>query len=495
MTDGRIKNDGTSRSMKATLPATYDELRTACENGTQLLDLLFNADGWEQIPDFLNKANLLKDETAALLAMGATAKVNEVLNALIPRIGDIKVTARKNLSDCWLLCNGDVVDDTEEYAEFRQVLDPNKVTMWTKSKTVKVTGLDGYTIPSQKPCYDGTYYYICGYKFDENKDVISQHVFYSTDCKTWTSVQFSTGSNYVCNIIYVAELNQYCVLTYTKGYGRLYVYYTSNPRSTSWTPVRVNDGNDGARVVVGSFEYLNGYFTIAVTYISYTDVYYSKNVTGEWKRTVLGDYGATGNLIYDDSDGTTFYKMIKVYSRNYKAYCSIYKDFEGQFSSYNTYTSMGEADSFGAYVEKIGNKFIVLTRNGVFSLDKLPFSDATTKLSGVNLISSNVVQPILFTIEDTFHGGYLCYGPLLDSIMRFDSSGNYVEAIPCKFFENGDTYPTGYMYYELNADGKPYKFGIADTDTNQLTYYTLDVFLPEISVDGAYAYIKSKNGV
>lgn len=84
MKDGIIKGDGTSRLMRATLPATYEEFKQACEAGTQPLDVLFNALGWSTLPDFLNKGNLLKDATAALYGLGTDAVPDDVL-ALLSR--------------------------------------------------------------------------------------------------------------------------------------------------------------------------------------------------------------------------------------------------------------------------------------------------------------------------------------------------------------------------------------------------------------------------
>lgn len=82
MIDGIIKADGTSRLMRAELPATYEEFRTQCRTGTQPLDVLFNEDGWSQLPTFLNKANLLKDTTASLFYLGAAAVPDDVLRVL-----------------------------------------------------------------------------------------------------------------------------------------------------------------------------------------------------------------------------------------------------------------------------------------------------------------------------------------------------------------------------------------------------------------------------
>lgn len=73
MKDGIIKADGTSRLMRATLPATYEAFRAAAAAGTLPLDVLFNESGWSQQPTFLNKANLLTDATAALFGLGTEA--------------------------------------------------------------------------------------------------------------------------------------------------------------------------------------------------------------------------------------------------------------------------------------------------------------------------------------------------------------------------------------------------------------------------------------
>lgn len=78
MMDGIIKADGTSRLMRANLPATYEEFRAQCAAGTQPLDVLFNAIGWSQLPTFLNKANLTQDDVAALFGKDSGAVPNDL---------------------------------------------------------------------------------------------------------------------------------------------------------------------------------------------------------------------------------------------------------------------------------------------------------------------------------------------------------------------------------------------------------------------------------
>ena len=89
MNDGIIKENGTSRLMRASLPATYEEFRLKAAAGTQPLDIMFNADGWTQLPTFLNTANLLKASTADLYGLGADATPNDVFSEILNHVDTI----------------------------------------------------------------------------------------------------------------------------------------------------------------------------------------------------------------------------------------------------------------------------------------------------------------------------------------------------------------------------------------------------------------------
>lgn len=69
MKDGIIKENGASRLVKGTLPATYEEFAALAASTGVPVDVFFNAAGWQQLPTFLNKANLLQDFTATLLGL------------------------------------------------------------------------------------------------------------------------------------------------------------------------------------------------------------------------------------------------------------------------------------------------------------------------------------------------------------------------------------------------------------------------------------------
>lgn len=103
MIDGIIKGDGTSRLARSVanikeLYPTYDSFIAALAAGTLPLDILFNAEGWSQLPDFLNRANLLKDEVAISYGKDSNAVPNDIF-ALIKSLldtADAEIADNKN---------------------------------------------------------------------------------------------------------------------------------------------------------------------------------------------------------------------------------------------------------------------------------------------------------------------------------------------------------------------------------------------------------------
>lgn len=87
MKDGIIKNDGTSRLVKADFPATYEEFKRMAAAGNLPVDLLFNVAGWRQVPTFLSKGNLLSDESdAALFGTAADRTVDQAFYGIASRL-------------------------------------------------------------------------------------------------------------------------------------------------------------------------------------------------------------------------------------------------------------------------------------------------------------------------------------------------------------------------------------------------------------------------
>lgn len=111
MKDGIIKGDGTSRKMKATLPATYDGFKQAVEAGNQLLDILFNAAGWQQQPTFLNAGNIFSEIAAKEYAYTKDDAIpDKAFRGLVQTPGDLCKSFDINKRGPWLLCNGQLYD-------------------------------------------------------------------------------------------------------------------------------------------------------------------------------------------------------------------------------------------------------------------------------------------------------------------------------------------------------------------------------------------------
>ena len=88
MKDSVILGSGNSRYLKSvqdfkTLYPTYDDFAAALVAGTLPVDFNgINAAGFQQVGDALNKYNLLKDATAALYGLDATAVPDDVFSLL-----------------------------------------------------------------------------------------------------------------------------------------------------------------------------------------------------------------------------------------------------------------------------------------------------------------------------------------------------------------------------------------------------------------------------
>ena len=61
----------------------------------------------------LNKASLLKDQTAALYGLGNDAVPDDVFQRAQGLVGDVRFTRHTDLGDKWLLCNGDRIDENQ----------------------------------------------------------------------------------------------------------------------------------------------------------------------------------------------------------------------------------------------------------------------------------------------------------------------------------------------------------------------------------------------
>ena len=131
----------------------------------------------------LNKANLLSDATAAKLWPNATTRpedptVNDALGKLSEGtaiVGDIAITARTDLSNAWLPCDGRTVSQ-EQYPSLCAVLrTPDSPAIWTEKTVSTNVGAGGDAISYEN-----------GHWFRTYQDTTSAHILVSDDGETWT---------------------------------------------------------------------------------------------------------------------------------------------------------------------------------------------------------------------------------------------------------------------------------------------------------------------
>ena len=219
----------------------------------------------------LNKASLLKDTTAAKLGLTDTAVPDEALQKLIPPIGEVKITRRTDLGDKWLLCNGDTFSK-DSYPQLGQLLPASTTGKWD------VVGTPGGTI-KKIYCYNGRWIavgsnasgYPAIYTAANLEGAWAENVLYSAS-ETLTSV--------------FCYNNRWVAVGYT-SLGYPVIYTTTNPAGT-WTRKQVSSSKisiydvycyNGTWVAVGGTSSGTSYF--------YPFIYFTSNPASSWTEKQL----------------------------------------------------------------------------------------------------------------------------------------------------------------------------------------------------------------
>lgn len=159
----------------------------------------------------LNKANLLSDATAAKLWPNAATRpedptVNDALGKLsegTAKVGDIAITARTDLSDAWLPCDGRTVSQ-EQYPSLCAVLrTPDSPAIWTEKTVSTNIGAGGDALSYEN-----------GHWFRTYRDATSAHILVSDNGETWTEwpipQNFWANSSILSSRVVAAHAVKYC---------------------------------------------------------------------------------------------------------------------------------------------------------------------------------------------------------------------------------------------------------------------------------------------
>lgn len=274
MNDGIIKGDGTSRKMKATLPATYEEFRQAAGAGEQTLDVMFNAPGWQQQPTFLNKQNLLKDKTASVYNYGPEGTVDDVFQSVFA-VGDIKVSTRTDLGDSWLLCNGAIIDK-EKYPVLSGML-ADAASSPTSSPYGNYTP-PGSAVYSNKEVVDN---YLFAFGFQDYTKYAYKPI--NSPAASWTEKTFPRG----VPLATIQKLGGKYIVHPSRGSEYLYADNINGP----WKSGTIKIPISGYWSSVDLIDYANGVFVAflqntlpdSVTSTDSRGVAYTTDLSGEWK--------------------------------------------------------------------------------------------------------------------------------------------------------------------------------------------------------------------
>lgn len=145
MRDTIIKGTGNSRYLKSSLEGitTWEQFRVALLAGTLPIDLNgVNEEGMQQLGSPLNKATLLKDNTAGLYGLTAEALPDDVLQAL----ANNQAIIRSGYVDGDAVAAGDVVNMDDVGSVYKQIsyenIVPEDTTIRNLDSTVDVIGMD-----------------------------------------------------------------------------------------------------------------------------------------------------------------------------------------------------------------------------------------------------------------------------------------------------------------------------------------------------------------
>lgn len=301
-------------------------------NGTDY-DTLYPKTKIEQVEGAYTQQQILSDSTKTLYGLDETAVPDDMFRAIpgkIEPIGTVKTSLRTDLSDDWLLANGEPYDTTL-YSGLKSLIDPNYSEMWNIIKLNLTNSLfpstyNDLTIassPSYLPGYVrklklyGEYVYFLCYAYYGNPSVQYQ-VFHLGRIKKDLSgdIQISkevAACNYYSGYLYymqdfaIQESTGKCVVVgsykYSSSYSRYYLGYAyADSFDGIWTANYVNP--TGSSYLEGALYSLveattDGFLWIHVGASNKTyNFIYSYGQGQSWttkKKTLVNGY--TGNAV------------------------------------------------------------------------------------------------------------------------------------------------------------------------------------------------------
>ena len=294
-------------------------------------DTLYPKTKVEQVEGAYTQQQILSDSTKTLYGLDETAVPDDVFKSIpnsIEPVGTVKTTLRSDLSNDWLLANGELYDTTL-YSGLKSVIDPNYSVMWDIIELNLTNSLFPSTynnipiLSSRSPEYVrklklyGEYvYFLCYAYYGNNNNNADYQVFHlgrikkdlSGDIQISKEVAASnSGKLYYMEDFAIQESTGKCVAVgnykYSPDYSRYYLGYAyADSFDGIWTANYVNP--TGSSYLDGSLNSLveattDGFLWIHVGASSKTyNFIYSYGQGQSWTtktKTLVNGY--TGNAV------------------------------------------------------------------------------------------------------------------------------------------------------------------------------------------------------
>ena len=398
------------------------------------------------------------------------------------RIGDVRISNVNTPISGYVLANGDRIPDSEEYDEIKAIVDPNMSRMY--SYLFKFANSLRVTIPQQKIAYDGATFAVAGYMQDSSStSYYYTYVLYSTDLKNWKSINLGSDArlyNNTCpKIAYSPTLNKWCVIVgdrFGSGTRSQYSMYSSSITGTWNRSIIISEKsimND-----VYFFGWVGNKF-VAVTDCGYYTAMFVSPDGASWSKVSLQStfYNST-YYSYKPCDVVYIngvYYAIEVFGP-YDELSLMYSSNEFATVSYVTLTNLKSVS--GHPSDRIYCK-IVNESDGVYVFCNL----------GVFKTTGSLTSDPSFTIASS-----ITFGNDIMDISKYNGTYFVADAEKIASGTSISSLSTKLSWKQSAVIIAEYNGGLyIDGITKDLSeYVNVGHYLPVISIDDTYAYIKVK---
>lgn len=413
-------------------------------------------------------------------------------------VGDIKYSARTDLGDTWLLCNGDSVS-SHDYSELSKMF-PTLAGSWSNKDLWSRSESD-----NRINCiaYANGYWVACGtYRYQSTRYA---RIAYATNPNgNWTVKDLWNDSG-LGSISCITYANGYWVASGTRDTGDStcnQILYTTDPAGT-WKVKELWWGG-GLNCVT----YANGYWVAAGNYRSgsyYARIAYATDVTGTWTQKDVwnGGYGDTITCITYANGYWCVGGLY--YSGSSSARIAYATDLAGTWTTKNLWSGGGNWSiinciAYGNGHWVVGGRYAdgsytTYSARIAYTTSTVPTGSWTTKDLWKYTSSPCQINCI------TYANGYFVAG----GVGR-DNSDYYgrlaYAASPANAWTTKDLWNSTATTDTNNINGIAYVNGywmaggtyfISSNYYARLAYIDASTFnLPKISMDGVYTYIKAK---